>query len=159
MSEISFRFGTREDIGLIKYFITELAIYEEMLDDVEATEEMLEKQLFDDHRAEVIFGLVDEKEIGFALFFHNFSTFLGRSGLYLEDIFILEEHRNKGYGKTFFLELAKIASDRGCGRMEWTCLNWNTPSINFYKSMGAHPMDEWTTYRLTKGEIDKLINK
>src|SRR5690606_13575633 len=98
-------------------------------------------------------------EIGFALFFHNFSTFLGRGGLYLEDIFILEEYRGNGYGKEFFKELAKIARDRNCGRMEWTCLNWNKPSIDFYLKLGAVPMDEWTIFRLTDDKIKNLANK
>ena len=97
-------------------------------------------------------------EVGFALFFHNFSTFLGRSGLYLEDLFVYPEHRGKGYGKALFLELVRIANERGCGRMEWVCLNWNKPSIDFYRSMGAVPLDEWTTYRLTSDAMKKLTS-
>ena len=105
--------------------------------------------VLDEKKAEVIFALEGEKEVGIALFFHNFSTFLGRSGIYLEDLFVLPEYRKKGYGKGLLKQLAKIAKDRDCGRLEWSCLDWNKPSIDFYLSLGAKQMDEWTTYRLT----------
>ena len=108
-------------------------------------------------KAEVIFAQEDGKEVGFALFFHNFSTFLGRAGIYLEDLYVKEEYRGKGYGKGLLLEVARIAKERGCGRLEWTCLDWNKPSIDFYLSMGAVPMDEWTIYRLTAEKIDELL--
>lgn len=158
-NNLKFRYATREDVDLVLYFIKAIAKYEKMEDEVIATKESLEYWLFDRKQAEVIFALVDNKEIGFALFFHNFSTFQGRAGLYLEDIFILEQYRGKGYGKAIFKELANIALKRGCGRMEWCCLDWNIPSINFYKAMGAIPLDTWTTYRLDRKTIEKLVNK
>lgn len=148
MNELSFRFAVPDDTPLILRFIRLLAEYEKMADLVTATEEELRGQLFEEKKAEVIFAVLDGKEIGFALFFHNFSTFLGRSGLYLEDLYILEEYRGKGYGKALFRELARVAVERGCGRFEWWCLDWNLPSIEFYRSMGARPMDEWTVYRI-----------
>ena len=148
MSELSFRFAVPDDTPLILRFIRLLAEYEKMADLVTATEEELRGQLFEEKKAEVIFAVLDGKAIGFALFFHNFSTFLGRAGLYLEDLYILEEYRGKGYGKALFRELARVAVERGCGRFEWWCLDWNLPSIEFYRSMGALPMDEWTVYRI-----------
>lgn len=148
---MKYRFAGREDIALILGFIKELAIYEKMLDEVVATPEILEEWIFDKQKAEVIFALEDEsgKEVGFALFFHNFSTFLGRAGIYLEDLFVLPEYRGRGYGKGLIGTLAAIAVARGCGRLEWSCLDWNRPSIDFYLSLGARKMDEWTVYRLT----------
>jgi len=136
------------DVPLILSFIKELAVYEKMLDEVVATEELLNEWIFDKGKAEVILGEVGGKPIGFALFFHNFSTFVGRGGLYLEDLYIRPEHRGKGFGKSMLTYLAKIAVERGCGRMEWSCLDWNAPSIDFYLSLGAKPMDGWTIYRL-----------
>lgn len=152
------RKAEREDAALVLEFIKGIAKYEKMENEVEATVELLEEQLFDKGRAEVIFAMEDGKEVGFALFFHNFSTFVGRSGLYLEDLYVYPEYRGKGYGKALFLELVRIANERKCGRMEWVCLNWNTPSIGFYRSMGAVALDEWTTYRLTEGTIERLTN-
>ena len=131
------RKAVRQDVPLILEFIKGIARYEKMENEVVATTELLEEQLFDKGRAEVIFAMEEGTEVGFALFFHNFSTFLGRSGLYLEDLFVYPEHRGKGYGKALFLEIVRIANERGCGRMEWVCLNWNKPSIEFYRSMGA----------------------
>ena len=148
MNELGFRFAVPDDTPLILRFIRLLAEYEKMADLVTATEEELRGQLFEEKKAEVIFAVLDGKEIGFALFFHNFSTFLGRAGLYLEDLYILEEYRGKGYGKALFRELARVAVERGCGRFEWWCLDWNMPSIEFYRPMGARPMDEWTVYRI-----------
>jgi len=142
------RYAEPKDAALVHRFIYELAVYEKMEDQVVATEEMIAEYLFEKHGAEVIFAVEDGKEVGFALFFHNFSTFVGRAGLYLEDLYVQPEHRGKGYGKALFLELARLAVERNCGRMEWCCLNWNTPSIGFYRSMDAIPMEEWTTYRL-----------
>lgn len=152
------RKAVRQDVPLILEFIKGIARYEKMENEVVATTELLEEQLFDKGRAEVIFAMEEGTEVGFALFFHNFSTFLGRSGLYLEDLFVYPEHRGKGYGKALFLELVRIANERGCGRMEWVCLNWNKPSIEFYRSMGAMSLDEWTTYRLTSDVMKKLTS-
>lgn len=148
MDQLSFRWANENDCGLILFFIKELAAYENMLDEVVATEELLQEWIFEKKRAEVIFACEGQKEVGFALFFHNFSTFLGRSGLYLEDLFILPEYRRRGYGKAMLKKLAKIAVERGCGRFEWWCLDWNRPSIDFYLSLGAKAMSDWTVYRI-----------
>lgn len=146
---LTFRFANSGDCGLILDFIKALAAYEKMSDDVVATEALLEKWIFEEKKAEVLFAVNDGKEVGFALFFHNFSTFLGRAGIYLEDLFVKPEYRGFGYGKALLRELARIAVQRECGRLEWSCLDWNQPSIDFYLSLGATPMDEWTTYRMT----------
>ncbi len=158
-NQLTFRFATEEDVALVLKFIKGIAEYEKMLDQVETNEELLHEYLFEKKRAEVIFAVVDNVEVGFALFFHNYSTFVGKSGLYLEDIFVWPEYRGKGYGKAIFKQLVKIAHDRDCGRMEWVCLNWNQPSIVFYLSLNAKPMDEWTTYRLDKKAIEDLLDK
>ena len=154
--ELTFRFAEERDTPLILDFIKWLADYEQLLDQVVADEATLTDQLFRKKNAEVLFALEDGKEVGFALFFHNFSTFLGRSGLYLEDLFILPEHRGKGYGKAILQKLAAIALERGCGRMKWWCLDWNKPSIDFYRSLGAEPMSDWTVYRLTGETLNSL---
>ena len=154
MEKISFRFATEDDCGLILKFIKALAEYEKMLVQVISTEELLREWIFTKSKAEVIFLCEDGVEVGFALFFHNFSTFLGRAGLYLEDLFVLPDKRGKGYGKAILKKLAQIAVERGCGRLEWWCLDWNKPSIDFYLSLGAEPMDEWTVYRMT-GDVLK----
>ena len=156
MKNTEFRFAEREDAPLILRFIRSLAEYEKMADDVVATEELLTEWIFEKQKAEVIFALEDGKEVGFALFFHNFSTFLGRAGIYLEDLFVLEDHRGKGYGKALLKKLAQIAVERGCGRLEWWCLDWNKPSIDFYRSLGAEPMEEWTTYRIAGETLLRL---
>lgn len=156
MERLSFRFANRGDAPLILRFIKGLAAYENMLDDVVATEELLREWIFEKNKAEVIFALEDGKEIGFALFFHNFSTFLGRAGIYLEDLFVEPEYRGKGYGKALLKKLAQITVERGCGRLEWACLDWNRPSIDFYLSLGATPMDQWTTYRVTGDMLKDL---
>ena len=156
MEKVVIRKAVREDAALILEFIKGIARYEKMENEVEATVEMLEEQMFDKGRAEVIFAMEKDKEVGFALFFHNFSTFVGRAGLYLEDLYIYPEYRGKGYGKALFMELVNIASEHRCGRMEWVCLNWNKPSIDFYRSMGAVALDEWTTYRLDEKGIERL---
>ena len=150
------RFANENDVPLILDFIRGLAEYERMLDQVVADEATLRQQLFERRGAEVLFALEEGKEVGFALFFHNFSTFLGRSGLYLEDLFVRPEHRGKGYGKGLLRQLAVIAEARGCGRLEWVCLDWNTPSIDFYKSLGAEPQSDWTIYRLTGETLTAL---
>ena len=156
---VTFRQAGPEDAGLILHFIRNLADYEQMLDQVVATEELLREWLFEKKKAEVIFALEHGREVGFALYFHNFSTFLGRAGLYLEDLFVLPEARGKGYGKALLKQLAAIARERGCGRLEWWCLDWNQPSIDFYKAMGAVPMEDWTVYRVTGDALDKLAKE
>lgn len=156
MSNCIFRPAVPGDEGLILSFIKALADYEHMSDQVVATPELLREWIFEKRKAEVIFAVSDGKEVGFALFFHNFSTFLGRAGLYLEDLFVLPGERGHGYGKALLKELARIAVERGCGRLEWWCLDWNKPSIDFYtKGMHAVPMDEWTVYRLTGETLEE----
>lgn len=155
-TEVKFRFAKRSDISLILNFIRGLAEYEKMSDEVVADEKTLEEWIFDKQKAEVIFALEGEKAVGFALFFHNFSTFLGRAGIYLEDLFVLPEYRGKGYGKALLKKLAAIAVERGCGRLEWCCLDWNKPSIDFYLSLGAQPLSDWTTYRVTGKTLSEL---
>ena len=150
------RFAEAEDVTLILSFIKELAEYENMINDVVATEEVLKEALFDRQAAEVIFGEYDGKPVGFALFFHNFSTFLGQSGIYLEDLYVKPEMRGKCIGKIMLSFLAKLALERKCGRLEWSCLDWNEPSITFYKKMGAVPMDEWTLYRASNNALKEL---
>lgn len=150
------KYAEREDIPAISGFIRELAEYENMSDEVVADDKTLEEWIFDKKKAEVLLALSDGKEIGFALFFHNFSTFLGRAGIYLEDLYIKPEYRNKGYGKAILKKLAAITVERGCGRLEWSCLDWNKPSIDFYLSLGAKPMSDWTAYRLTGSTLADL---
>ena len=145
----SFRFASKEDCSLILRFIRKLADYEDMSGQVVATEELLKEWIFDKRTAEVIFALDNGIEVGFALFFQSFSTFLGRGAIYLEDLFVLPEYRGKGHGKGLLKKLAQIAVERGCGRLEWACLDWNEPSIGFYRSIGAAAMDDRTTYRLS----------
>ena len=156
MADYRFRFATEKDCRLILKFIRSLAKYEKMEDDVVATEALLREWLFEKKKAEVLFAMDGEKEVGFALFFHNFSTFLGRAGIYLEDLFVLPEYRGHGYGRSLMSILARIAVERGCGRLEWWCLDWNTPSIEFYRSLGAVPMDEWTVYRIAGETLQEL---
>ena len=156
MEQMQFRFAEEKDVSLILQFIKDLAEYEHMLDEVVATEELLTEWIFQKEKAEVIFVLKDGQEVGFALFFHNFSTFLGRAGLYLEDLYVKPEYRHKGYGKGLLKKLAQIAVERGCGRLEWWCLDWNQPSIDFYLSLGAEPMEDWTVYRIAGDTLQKL---
>lgn len=153
---MTFRTAGAEDCGLILYFIKELAVYEKMLDEVVATEDTIREWIFEKRKAEVFFICEDGKEVGFAVFFHNYSTFVGRSGIYLEDLYIKPEYRGKGYGKAALKHLAGIAVERGCGRLEWCCLDWNRPSIDFYLSLGAKPMDDWTIYRVAGNTLKKL---
>lgn len=155
-TSVSFRYAERKDTELILEFIKELAEYEKMGDEVVADTATLEEQIFEKKRAEVLFAIYNDKEVGFALFFHNFSTFLGRAGLYLEDLYVRPEYRGHGIGKAILKKLAETAVDRGCGRLEWWCLDWNRPSIDFYLSMGAEPMSDWTTYRITGETLKKL---
>ncbi len=156
MKNFNFRYAEEKDIALILRFIKELADYEKMLDEVVATEALLREWIFEKKKAEVIFALEDDVEVGFALFFHNFSTFLGRSGIYLEDLYVRPEHRGKGYGKALLKKLAQTAIERGCGRLEWWCLDWNKPSIDFYLSLGAEPMEDWTVYRIAGDTLKNL---
>ena len=157
--EHSYRFAVREDVPLILAMIRELADYEGLLPEVVATEAVLGEWLFDRRGAEVLFALApDGAEVGFALFFHNFSTFLGRGGVYLEDLYVRPEHRGRRYGKGLIRQLARIAKERGCGRLEWWCLDSNTPSIDFYLSLGAEPMRDWTVYRLTGETLARLAD-
>lgn len=153
---LTFRYAGEKDTAKILYFIKELAAYEKMSEEVVATEALLREWIFEKKKAEVLFAIAEGKEIGFALFFHNFSTFLGRAGIYLEDLFVLPECRGKGYGKAIFKRLAQISIERGCGRLEWSCLNWNRPSIDFYLSLGAEPMEAWTVYRLTGKTLEEM---
>ena len=153
---LTFRYAERKDTQLILLFILELARYEKLEQEVVSTPEILEEWLFDKQKAEVIFAMLGEKEIGFALFFHNFSTFLGRAGIYLEDLYVLPEYRGRGYGKEILKKLAAIAVERGCGRLEWWCLDWNQSSIDFYLSLGAEPMSDWTVYRIAGDTLEKL---
>ena len=163
---ITFRFATKDDCPLILDFIKGLAEYEHMLDEVVATEELLEEWIFIQQKAEVIFAVANDGddatpgvEVGFALFFHNFSTFLGKAGIYLEDLFVWPEHRGKGYGKALLKHLAAIAVERGAGRLEWWCLDWNTASIEFYTSLGAEAMEDWTVYRVAGDTLNALAEE
>lgn len=157
-TELSFRNAERRDTPLILQFVRELADYENMLGEVVADESTLETWIFDRQRAEVIFALENGREIGFALFFHNFSTFLGRAGLYLEDLYVRPQYRRRGYGRAMLKKLAEIAVERGCGRLEWWCLDWNRPSIDFYLAMGAEPMSDWTVYRVAGDALAELAS-
>jgi len=148
-----------EDVPLILQLIRDLAAYERAPNEVTATEEQLVDVFFGERRAaEVLLAFEGESPVGFAVYFYNFSTWLGRPGLYLEDLFVRPEKRGKGYGRALLVELAKIARERECGRMEWAVLNWNEPAIKFYRALGAKPMDEWTVFRLTRDGIAKLAN-
>lgn len=159
MQELTFRKAQPQDLGLVLDFIKALALYEKMPHEVVATRETLNEWLFERKAAEVLFLMEGDKEIGYCLYFTNFSTFQGRAGLYLEDVFVLPEYRGRGYGKATLRELARIAVDRGYGRMEWACLDWNEPSIKFYRSLGAQPMDEWTVYRLSGDTLSLMAQR
>lgn len=149
MNTLTFRNANENDIPLILTMIRELADYENLLHEVKADEDILRYNLFERRMAEVIFPVLDGKEIGFALFFHNFSTFLGKPGIYIEDLYIRKEYRHRGYGKALIEKIKEIARERECGRVEWWCLDSNTPSIRFYKNIGAEAMTDWTVYRLS----------
>ena len=156
MRSVSIRSAVEEDVPVILSFIRQLAEYEHMSDQVVATEDLLREWIFRRRKAEVLLLLEDGAPAGFALFFHNFSTFLGRAGVYLEDLFVLPERRGRGYGKALLKKLAAVAVERDCGRLEWSCLDWNRPSIDFYLSLGAAPMDEWTVYRAAGRTLAEL---
>jgi len=156
---LNIRWAKRDDVPVILQLIRDLATYERAPNEVTATEEELLKVLFGDRpAAEVRLAFEGETPIGFAVFFHNFSTWLGRPGLYLEDLFVKPEHRGKGYGRALLVDLAGISRDRGCGRMEWAVLDWNEPAIQFYRKIGAKPNEEWTIYRLTSDGISALAD-
>ena len=148
MSTFTIRQAKPEEAGTVLEFIKKLAVYEKCSDDVVADEATLHHSLFVEHSAEVVFGEEDGVVVGFALFFHNFSTFVGRKGMYLEDLFVLPEKRGLGYGKALLQYVAKLAVERNCGRMEWICLDWNEPSLRIYRSIGAAPLSDWTVQRL-----------
>jgi len=156
MDHLTIRFAEPSDVPQLLAFIHELAVYEELDDQVVATEALLHEWLFEKQKAEVLLAVVDGKPVGSALFFHNFSTFLGRAGIYLEDLYVQPAYRGRGYGKALLKKLAQITVERGCGRLEWACLDWNKPSIDFYRSLGAVSMDGWTTYRLTGDTLQKM---
>ncbi len=155
----SYRYAEEKDIPLILFFIKELANYEKMLDQVVATEELLKEWIFEKKKAEVIFALENDYEVGFALFYYNFYPFLGKPGMYLSNLYVRPENRKGKYGKMLLSTLAEIAIEKGCERLEWWCLDWNQPSINFYLGMGAEPMKDWTVYRVTGENLTKLVNK
>lgn len=157
--DFTIRKAEKKDAQLVLDFIKKIAGYEKMSDQVVATEELLEEFVFDRRAAEVLIGEAGGKPVGFALYFENFSTFLGRTGIHLEDLFVDPDHRGKGYGKRLFQAVCKIAAERGCQRLEWTCLNWNQPSIDFYHYMGAVPLNEWTTFRLAGDAIEAALEK
>lgn len=154
--EITFRYAKKQDLALILDYIKGLAEYENLENEVVATEEILEEWIFNQKKAEVILAQADGEEAGFILFFHNFSTFLGRAGIYLEDLYVKPEFRGSGVGKALLKKLGAITVERGCGRLEWSCLDWNQKSIDFYRSLGAVPMDEWTVYRVTGDTLKQL---
>lgn len=156
MNNFTIRQADINDVSTILSFIKELAEYENMSDQIVATEEILQEWIFEKKKAEVLLAMEGDTPVGFALYFYNFSTFLGRAGIYLEDLFVKEEYRGRGYGKALLKELARIAVSQGCGRLEWCCLDWNQPSIDFYLSLGASPMDDWTQYRLTGDTLKEL---
>jgi len=152
--------ATAGDAPVILSFIKKLAVYEKLADEVTATEDILRETLFGERRyAEVIIGYHRSEPVGFALFFHNYSTFLGKPGIYLEDLYVDEQHRGKGFGKALLVYLARLTKERNCGRLEWAVLDWNEPSINFYKALGARPMHDWTVFRVTGESLDKLANE
>ena len=159
MNELIIRMATEADIPMILTFIRELADYENMLEEVVATEELLREWLFERRKAEVIFGELAGEPVAFALFFHNFSTFLGRAGIYLEDLYVSPKMRGRGFGKRMLRHLARLAVERGCGRLEWWCLDWNKDSIAFYLSLGAEAMSDWTVYRVAGDGLRKLAEQ
>ena len=156
---LSFRFARPDECDVILDLVRQLADYEQLLDEVVATPELFYEWVFEKKKAEVLFAEADGEIVGMALFFHNFSTFLGRAGLYLEDLFVKPQYRGRGYGTAILKKLAAIAVERGCGRLEWWCLDWNKPSIDFYRSLGAIPMDEWTTYRITGDTLIEMAKE
>jgi GNAT superfamily N-acetyltransferase len=152
--------ATESEVPVIFSFIKKLAEYERLSSEVVATEELLRETLFGQRRtAEVAIGYLETKAVGFVLFFHNYSTFLGQPGLYIEDLFVDEDYRRRGYGRALLLHVARLAKERGCGRLEWAVLDWNEPAIGFYKKLGALPMSEWTVFRVTGKSLDELAGQ
>jgi GNAT superfamily N-acetyltransferase len=157
---LQIRKATEADVPVIAWFIRQLAEYERLLQETVMTEEGLRESLFGSRPSgEVLLGYYQDKPVAFAVFFHNFSTFLGRPGLYLEDLFVIPEMRGKGFGRAFLVHLAKIARERNCGRFEWSVLDWNEPAIQFYKKLGAVPMNEWTIFRVTGEALERLAEE
>ncbi len=159
IESLQIRKAQKSDVPLILHFIKELADYEKLLHEVTATVELLEKNLFGEKSvAEVVIASFENKDVGFALYFHNFSTFVGKPGIYLEDLYVSPEYRGKGFGKFLLKYLANLAIERDCGRLEWQVLDWNESAIRFYKSLGAKPLDEWTVFRVKGEDLVKLVN-
>lgn len=159
MPNFTIRFAEREDIPTLLGFIRELADYEHMLDAVVADSNEMASWMFERRVAECLIAEEDGVPVGMALFFHNYSTWLGKAGIYLEDLYVDPAYRGRGYGKALLARLAALTVERKCGRLEWACLDWNTPSIGFYRALGAVPMDEWTTYRLTGESLHKMAEE
>jgi GNAT superfamily N-acetyltransferase len=160
MTDFQIKTATENDVPVLVSFIHQLAEYERLVDQCVVTDDVLRESLFGSRRvAEAVIGYFQDRPVGFALFFHNFSTFLGRPGLYLEDLFVIPEMRGRGFGKALLVHLARLAVDRGCGRFEWSVLDWNEPAIQFYKNLGAVPMDEWTVYRVTGNALSRLADE
>jgi GNAT superfamily N-acetyltransferase len=160
MPEPEIRVATEEDVPLILRFIKELATYERLSHEVSVTEELLTDSLFGERRvAEALLGYLEDDPAGFAIFFHNFSTFLGKPGIYLEDLYVRPEFRGAGVGRALLVHLAKLARERGCGRLEWSVLDWNEPAIGFYKSIGASPVSGWTVYRVSGEALKELAGR
>ena len=155
--KVTFRYAVREDVALILRFIKKLAEYEKIPEAVYATEEFLEEWMFDKQRAEVIFAQIDGKDIGFVFFYQTFPAYLGNGGIYIDDLYVDPEYRGKGYGKQMIKYMARTALERDCGRMEWCCLNWNQSSMDFYRSMGAIPLDECTIFRAPENVLKMII--
>ncbi|MDL2276049.1 GNAT family N-acetyltransferase [Breznakia sp. OttesenSCG-928-G09] len=153
------RYAKRDDVKTILDLIIELAVYEKLEHEVVTDVETLEEWIFDKEKAKVLIGEVDNKVVGYCLYFYNFSTFHGKAGIYIEDIYVKKEHRGQGYGKLFFKKIAEIAEDEGCPRIEWSCLKWNKPSIDFYESLGAEAQNEWIGFRLSGDNIKKIAEK
>ena len=152
--------ATESDVPIILSLVKKLARYERLSQEVVATEELLQETLFDKPRtAEVAIGYLETNPVGFVLFFHNYSTFLGKPGLYIEDLFVDEDYRRRGYGRALLLHVARLAKERRCGRLEWSVLDWNQPAIDFYKKLGASPMSDWTVFRITGRSLDELAER
>lgn len=157
IADFSIKPATKKDVPVILAFIKKLADYERLSHEVVVTEELLQRTLFGQrHTAEVAIGFFKSEPVGFVLFFHNFSTFLGRPGIYIEDLFVDESYRRRGFGGALLTHVAKLAATRDCGRLEWSVLDWNEPAINFYKKLGAVPMNEWTVFRITGENLRRL---